>query len=206
MTYTINFGDTLQGISEKFGVQDWRDLAVLNNLKPPFILDEVPHSGREERLIYIGDSITVPQDSVVEAPVEDSKLEKLVYGSDLALTRQGLSLEPRFELVEDNSGDIALVIGSTNLQQACLTKLSVVKGTLPLHPEFGTSVNSQIGEKATHENLVKVQLEVERILKSDSRVDRVENVSVTTVKTGLLLECDIIPIKPLKAFRLTMEV
>ena len=217
LTYTIQQGDTLQRIAAKYGLATWQEIAALNNLTYPFIDDDVEAVEWKERnpnIRYVGDRILVPADYETLPDVIDLKiLQKLAYGCDLDITtplanENGVvNIESHGELRDDGSGDLSILEGIENLKQALIIRLITPQGTLPLHPKFGSDILRLIGKRRTYQQLIKIKLEIQRAIKADFRVARIENHTVTScVNGGVLSECDIIPIEPYSSFPFKYEI
>lgn len=216
ITYTIQQGDTLQRIATQYQVDSWQQIAALNNLSYPFIDDSIEAVEWKEKnpnLRYIGDSILVPAkyDELPEA-INTKELQKLAYGCDFDITTQivdqynTVNIENGGELREDEDGDLVVLEGVENLKQAFILRLMTPKGALPLHPDYGTDLLLLMGKSRTYKQLVKIKLEVERTIKEDFRVTKIDNLSVVSCeKGGIKAECDIIPIEPFSSFRFVHE-
>ena len=216
ITYTIKQGDTLQRIATQYKLESWQQIAALNNLTYPFIDDSVEWIQQEEKnpnLRYIGDNILVPADyEEVPESINTKELQKLAYGCDLDITSElsnengTVNIESRGELREDETGDLSVVEGVANLRQAVILKLMTPKGSLPLHPNYGSDLLLLMGKPRTHKQLVKIRLEIERSIKGDFRITKIENIEVMTGENGSVrVSCDIIPIEPFSVFRFVHE-
>lgn len=210
ITYTIERGDTLQRIASKYKLESWQEIAILNNLSYPFIIDETENiENLDSRVKRIGDTVLIPAeyDSVPEE-LDNKSLEIGAYGCDLDVITEIhedsniVYLENKVELKAGDDGDLSIVQGVPNLKQAILLRFLTPLGSNPLHPDYGSRFYEFVGKKRTHRNMEKAKLEAEITIRSDFRVEDVVNLDVIAIDNGIKLVCDIIPIKPFSAFRL----
>jgi len=196
-TYVIKENDSLQIIATKYGC-NWEDIANLNNLSYPFISSEVIPG--ETNIAYVGSTILIPIEKVYKKNSSIATIEKRVYGSDLQFLRyEDHSLEPY--LLDTSEGDIQISEGINNLYQACCSRFTVDKGSLVLHPEYGTEIRQFLGKgKGNYKTLIKIKLDVKRTLLQDPRIERVEEV-VVKFKDGVCrISAEVVPHKPLGSF------
>lgn len=183
--YTIKQGDTLQSIAHKVtgNVSDWIAIAEYNNLKYPYIVsDDFMKLQDIEHLVVWGDQLIIP----FEADLLDTDVNKLnrrdqdyiinlTFGRDLNMTsdekyynRYGTSDE-LLGLTHNYAGDVSTVQGIENLKQALTAKLLTRKGSLLLHPEYGSKLHELFG-KADEVTMKLIEIEVCRVVQTDSRV------------------------------------
>ena len=216
ITYTVRQGDTLQRIASQYKLDSWQQIAALNNLTYPFIDDSLESMEQQERnpnLRYIGDSILVPANyDEVPDSINTKELQKLAYGCDFDITSEitngygVVNVESNGELRENEDGDLAIVEGVANLKQAIILKLMTPKGSLPLHPEYGSDLLLLMGKPKTYKHLIKIKLEIERSIKGDFRITKIENMEVVSGENGSVqVTCDIIPIEPFSVFKFVHE-
>lgn len=207
-THVITSGDSLQKIAAMYGVEDWREIAYFNNLNYPFINDKITDV-KEGNVANVGDTIFIPSYDYENAPsasgITEETMAEQAYGCDLdiytALDDNGKAqnLELRGILSGDN-GDLRLAKGINNLKQQITIRLSTVKGSNMLHPEFGSRLLNLAGKKGTEENLIDMMLEVKETILSDFRVVDVDNVNIKKTGTLVVINCDIQPISPYPMF------
>ena len=162
---------------------------------------------------YIGDSILVPAkyDEIPDS-INTKELQKLAYGCDFDIT-SGITdsygvvnIESSGELRENEDGDLAIVEDVANLKQAVILKLMTPKGSLPLHPEYGSDLLLLMGKPKTYKQLTKIKLEIERTIKGDFHITKIENLKVVSSESGSVkVSCDIIPIEPFSVFKFVHE-
>lgn len=219
ITHTLKIGDSLQKLAVIYKLVDWREIAYLNNLEPPYIDTAGVYSKEYQNnpnVAKVGDSLLIPAayQSPVVSTTDISMLEKYAYGSDLDIhsfdpsNEMALYLEEKGELSANKKvGDLAVVSGISNLKQRLNIRLSVHKGALILHPEFGSELYTLIGLPWTTQTLIKIQLEVQKNILSDPFVQGVGNISVNKVAHGtLFVDCQVVPVPPYKPFRFSDRI
>lgn len=164
----ILVGDDLQTIAAReFGdVDKFRDIAILNNLKPPYI-DVAGGSG----ILKPGQKILLPQNA---QNVGSGAVKNKIYPITSAMREAERSLGVDLKLTAD--GDIAisptkdfdLVAGIENLSQALGVRIFLEKGSLKRHTHIGT--NLQVGKKVRTSLLNELKSDIVSSLTSDSRV------------------------------------
>ena len=189
--YIISEGDTIQAIAQNelgdMGL--WYMITQLNNLKHPYIVDTVDEKMESPmNLVTIGDTIllnvtdsdTDIATALATMPQYDKEeIMNLALGKDLDIMPLPRSLSgPLYRgemlaLKGDNSGKLATVKGAENLKQSLFLRLMTERGSYLGHPEYGSRLYLYIGNKNTEENSVMIDVEIERTLRSDSRVTKV---------------------------------
>lgn len=183
--HTIRQGDTLQSIAQLTmgSVDRWIEIAQYNNLRYPYIVSDPNHKlTNVEHLVTWGDQIIIPE----EVDLSDTEVNKLnrrdqeyimslTFGRDLDMTsnvsyynRYGTSDEI-LGLTHNFAGDIETIQGINNLKQAITAKLLTRKGSLLLHPEYGSNLHNLFG-KADETSMKLIEIEVCRVVQTDSRV------------------------------------
>jgi hypothetical protein len=159
----ILWDDTLQKLAlrELGDAAMWTDVALLNDLKPPYIVNL-----KSEARAYVavaGDSILVPAPQTRAAVETDP--DKVFY-RDLDLSNGRLSA---------TGGSLNRVSGIPNFTQSLLIRIKTVTEELGYHPEFGCWVSTLIGSVtgAIATNLAAMY--VESALVQDDRVESVKS-------------------------------
>lgn len=153
----------------------WVEIAELNNLKPPYISQDIRDS--REFIKRVGDSIMLPQPKIFgfsNVPINRqsyitqnlSELEKSL-GIDLKLGKD-------FDLELNNRGDLNLIVGTDNAAQALLLKIAYEKGDLIDHPQIG--VGLVIGDKAP--SVMSVKTDLIRTWTQDPRFEKISNLEI----------------------------
>jgi phage baseplate assembly protein W len=190
--HIIAYGDTLQGIAQaRLGsLHQWQDIVELNDLKYPYIVDTVEEKmENKDHLLTIGDTVLIqlPDTSSPNVSTTLSELSEedkadiyaLSLGKDFNLLpsynhsndRGGSQNE--FELQGSGGGSLDTNKGIENLKQAMLTRLLTPVGSYIGHPNYGSYLHRYVGRRNTPETAALINLEIERTLKKDGRVQRV---------------------------------
>jgi hypothetical protein len=160
-------GETIVGLAARLlgDPAAWRDLAVLNNLRAPYVSD-VPGPGvlsPHEVILYPTSDVAA---GGVASGVQSSELEALTYGRDLTAAGG--------DLVWSGAGPIFLV-GLDNLEAALLRRLRHALGSHPFHPlTWGSLLKGQLGTVADEARLTLIQSDARRCLLADPRVSSVD--------------------------------
>ena len=190
--YVISQGDTLQSIVQGIlgDASQWYDIATYNSLIYPYINRlEVPEYNIEG-VAQVGDTILIPIpegnssysiDEDTLTPQQKNSITTVALGSDLSVIQYTGDIEGRGstdELVHlsASSGTLNRVGGYDNLTQSLLLRLNTPKGSLILHPEYGSTIGSILGQRNTEATVNKILVNVEKTIRQDTRVS---NVSVT---------------------------
>lgn len=152
-------GDTLQAVAlrELGDASGWPDLAAINGLIPPYIVDNL--SDFVPGVLIAGQLLTVPAPA---APASGVAGTEDVLGSDMQLAA-GL-------LQADAGGDFAIVSGGANLAQAIQNRLSTRPGELVFHPRYGCKVFDLLGGGAGPVTGQLAATYVDSACRSDPRV------------------------------------
>ena len=119
-----------------------------------------------------GDTMMIPSNSQKSlSMVAQNGSTESNLGADIALNADG-TFAPF-----TGTGDLPLVSGLVNLQQALRTRLNTAVGALPLHPDYGANQQELHGPDLVGQ--VVVESEIKSTLLQDPRVQGVKNVSVT---------------------------
>lgn len=188
--HVIQYGDTMQSIAQYYynDVGAWIDLIEHNNLKYPYIVDdELVKNKDPQRLVTIGDTIIIPTEETLSDVVlqdisskdRDALLE-LSFGRDLNITRDESYFNEYGTSDEilgfsGTTGDLDTVTGIANIKQQLQTRLLTPRGSLMLHPNYGSDLHELFG-KNIPEQAVLIDMEVCRTLLSDGRVQSANNV------------------------------
>lgn len=208
ITHIIAEGDTIQSIGVLYNV-DWTEIATINGLEYPYVNSQIDAQKDNSDVAVIGETLVIPSQGVViphRTGNSVDELESYTFGGDLCLFSQKTTLnleDQEKELCDNSEGDLLLVEGLNNLHQQLLIRLGTPKGTLVLHPEFGSNLTSYIGRKVTSELLTEISLEVQECILSDFRVKEISNLDVEFKDGGIHIEATIIPISPYSSFKLT---
>lgn len=188
--HVIQYGDTMQSIAQYYynDVGAWIDLIEHNNLKYPYIVDdELVKNKDPQRLVTVGDTIIIPtEESLSDVVLQDisskdrDALLELSFGRDLNITRDESYFNEHGSSDEilgfsGTTGDLDTVTGIANIKQQLQTRLLTPRGSLMLHPNYGSDLHELFG-KNIPEQAVLIDMEVCRTLLSDGRVQSANNV------------------------------
>lgn len=207
-THVVQSGDSLQRLAILYGIDDWREIAYFNKLDPPYIVNEVINT-YPGNVAHIGTVLYIPTyDYTVSPKIEDisqEAIEQQAYGCDLDIysatddNGKMKNIEVKGECSATDN-DLRMVKGIENLKQALQIRLSTEKGSLMLHPDFGSNLSRMCGLKGSTENLTKMMLEAQECLLSDFRVNGLSDLKLEKTERVVKIECIIIPIPPLPQF------
>jgi hypothetical protein len=165
---TVNDREDIRGAALRLlgDVARWRELVLLNKLKPPYISD----AGDGLSVLRAGDRMLYPKAAVSDAgavksarnTTDDPIVTRL--GRDIRLTSTGTSL---LDTVVVN-GDLGQVEGIENMNQAVMNRFATEPRKLPTHPSYG--FRYPLGTKATYRSLTAFKLAGRASLLADSRV------------------------------------
>lgn len=177
----IRFGDTLQTIAlrELGDASLWRDLIILNDLVFPYIVD-VGAGG--DRLLEYGGTIAIPS---VKSTIQAGDNAASLYGVDMKLTAGELM---------SVDGDLVLVAGVANLNQALAHRVTVEKRDLWFHPEYGCWVRSLLGGRSGPVTAKLAEMYVRSSLLEDPRVKSIKSSTATVSGDQVFVDATIIPI------------
>lgn len=150
----------------------WKEIALLNGLSSPYISPE----GDGVTVLRPGDPILIPADpeegdgQIVNLFDGINEPEGFDFGTDLLIDPNTRSF------VVDENGDLAVVSGLNNLQQAGTIKTFTKPSDLVAHPWFGFS--GEVGRGLTIDMLAQQHLELKMTLESDSRVEKILELSM----------------------------
>lgn len=161
LKYTITQNDTIQGIAERAtgDYSNYEQIISYNDLRYPFIVDTPQEKLQDvEHLVTTGDKIILPFpldeisfDTNTMPRKDESNIVDMALGTDVALSTNEVisgnwgSWNGIFELTDNGKGDIGTNTGIDNLKQAINTRLLTEKGSLVMHPTYGTALADDFG-------------------------------------------------------------
>ena len=162
----VNVGDSLRTIAlrELGSGLRWVELAEINQLRPPYIIESVNAADRRRGTLIFGDPIRIPVGNVqtVAQTPED------VYGVDVDLSGGLINLA---------AGDYAPIGGGPNLRQALAHRLKTAVGEMLAHPEYGCNAHAVLGMKNMPVIVLMIGGYVRRALQAEPRVAFILEVS-----------------------------
>lgn len=168
--YQILQGDTLRAIAQREyrDATRWIELARLNSLKPPHIVDSYDPADRLPGTVIWGDTIRIMTPTVTYmAPPADE-----LYGRDVRLDHGQLSIVARGDVF-----DLALAEGVPNLVQVLHHRVKTLTGELHYYPEYGCFVQLALGLKLEPIISLMGAAWVQEALRREPRLSAVENVT-----------------------------
>lgn len=192
-TATVTTFDTIFTLAQRLLADQarWKEIVILNDLKSPYISE----TGDGIDVLRPGDTVLfpsgtpLPQSGVEQDPEDTDPLTKRL-GRDLKLTSfQVFGGLEDFDLAVNQQGDLDLVEGILNLEQAVRIKFSTEQGTLPTHPQFGIRV--PIGSKSNIRSLIGFQLNARASLLRDSRIDEINDLRFSVDGNVLTVTADL---------------
>lgn len=176
----VHYGDTLKRIAlrEMGDASRWIELATLNRLTPPYI---APQEEAAPGVLVYGDYIKIP--ALNGAPAVTDAVA--AYLSDLLVDGGRLQAE---------NGDLQLVKGVPNLEQALAHRIKVEKRELGYHPEFGCWVHTLKGGGVRPDTVRLGGFYVKSALAEDYRVRRVESCVATAEGDRIRINSVVVPI------------
>lgn len=183
--HTIVYGETMQSIAqlETNSVDNWVKIAEYNSLVYPYIVDTREEKMKNvEHLATLGDILMIPDEGNL-LDIDTSSLNQrdmdfllgLSLGKDLDMTSDTTFYENHgtsdevFALTHNGHGDLKNLSGADNIKQATISRLMTAKGSLMLHPEYGSDLHLMFG-KATVEQMKIISIEICDTVLKDSRV------------------------------------
>lgn len=179
-------GDTLKRVAlrELGDATAWYDIALLNGLVPPFIVDD--EASLKPGVVLSGSVIMVPAPAPVASAVTDPAA---VYGTDVGLRRQQLQVV---------NGDLMVYSGLDNLKQALTHRIMVEKRDIMFHPEYGCWVHQLLGVVGGPTAAQLAAMYVKSALMEDYRVREVTACEATVNGDSIAVSAEVVPISGVK--------
>jgi len=171
--YKVQWGDTLRGIAQRF-LHDqtrWMELATLNSLDYPYIVFQASDIPAGQTVLKAGDIMSLPLDAQTEGNDVIGEVPTdldTILGTDILLGNGMLQF--------DEAGDFTTISGVPNLIQATRHRLITDRGSLILHPEYGSDLNRFIGSEGNDTNAAMAALEAWSTLRNEPRFTRIQDV------------------------------
>lgn len=180
--------DTIRSIALRYlgDAAQWQILARLNNLRAPYISP----AGDGRSVLRPGQNILVPSaGDNGQTPSISPATQQYPYraqatafddvlGVDAKLLEyDGQGTMESYDLVLDETGDVARVRGQANMNQAIALKFATENGELPLHPEIGVAAN--VGARVRSSTFGAINFSARAALLADPRITSIEGLSIT---------------------------
>lgn len=161
----------------------WGEIVELNNLKAPFVWDG-DRSQQPESTIMSGQNILIPVPVLNGfSQIPSGKLNILTQ--NLSAMEQNLGcdfkVDPNFDLILTNSGDLELIAGAPNMGQAVLIKLAYEPGEVLGFPQLGAGIVPGVKFPAIED----IKDRVVNTLLQDNRIESVQNLGL--IRNGMQL-------------------
>lgn len=152
-------GDTIQRIAERElgNASRWPEIATLNDLVSPYIVDAVEDLQPRTLLAGLAIKIPAPQRAVSGVADPDD-----IFGTDLHL--------PDGRLRVTEAGDLELVSDAANLSQALRHRLDTHQRELVYHPTYGNQMHELLGQEQTSGTAMLAAAFADRALLADPRI------------------------------------
>lgn len=162
-------------LNELGSASRWVEIVELNDLKPPFVVQD--RSDTSENVLHPGDMVLIPKPVVngfgTTPTVTENELNK-----DLNAVERNLGIDfkmtENFDLDLGNRGELNIVKSAENVAQAIILKLAIEKGELLEHPLLG--VGLFVGSKG--QDLQIVSQSILESLSADPRFESVQNLQL----------------------------
>lgn len=159
----------------------WRELVVLNNLKPPYITE----TGSDGVLAW-GDIILYPYSGQPTSILDDWSLEVLTYKRDYANSGKDLIF---------TGPQLAITAGLENLKAALSRRLRTPIGSHPFFPLYGSHMHLHVGAIADKTRLRMACIDAKTAIMRDPRVQSC-HVDAIYYQRALTLSLEVTPIPP----------
>lgn len=159
----VRQGDDLRAIAarELGDATRWTELAALNDLRMPFIVNTFRPAERLAGTKIWGDTLLIPwETNAARVPSPTSN-----FGIDIAL--------PHGQLTATTGGDLATVQGRDNIVQALGHRLHTLRGELTYHPAYGSHVSLALGLPSGPFSALMAAAWAQEALVEDPRLARV---------------------------------
>lgn len=167
----IQQGDTLQAIAarELGDASLWVDLITINGLNYPYLTGDATAVLEADpgTLKLYGESLIVPAGAAVTSSTDDPSR---VFGVDVLLQAGRLVAGP--------TGDLALVAGRANLEQAIDNRIETPLGDLVWHQQYGCGIHKLKGRGGDVGAVTLSAKYVEAALVDDPRITQAEATAV----------------------------
>ncbi|WP_027894462.1 hypothetical protein [Calidithermus chliarophilus] len=186
----VQQGDSIHRLAQALlgDFRRWRELAELNGLDHPYVVDDpAPWRAEGRRVLGPGDTLYYPSDALPSPRRRvGADLEAQTYGTDLAM--QGGHLVWI-------GGSLSMVSGLDNLKQALTHRLNTPQGNLPAHPGYGHALKQYLGRVGGGDEAALVRLEAQRVLNQDRRI-AASSAAVEFADSAAHIRAEVIPLTP----------
>ncbi len=135
------------------------------------------------------DLIFIPSNTPVSTEDYPTITQTIKQNSLTQLSKVDFLLTDNYDIALDDSGDIRMSSGLTNLIQALKIKLMTEKGTLLNHPNFGLPV--QVGSSTADFSASEVFKDIGEMILSDGRFSAIKSLKVTLESASLQISIQV---------------
>ena len=209
--YVIQKTDaSMQSIAQKLygDIEKWRMLVNLNHLKYPYLVDSPQEKLNDpEHLLTWGDMLLLPNDQDVLTQANRNKIvgsNTAQYQPDYYDTTMGMDLKlnistdvpasDRVGVLESDNYQFKRVVGAENLKQSLLLRILTRRGTLLMHPNYGSQLPNMLGQNMSDHLLADASLELRRTILTDPRVRKVTVTKERMAYNEIYLDATVTPI------------
>jgi len=180
----VKVGDSIRSVAKQYLGDEsyWKQLVILNSLSPPYV-----GATSGNGVLGPGDDILIPQylnspqatqvqrSINTDASIDAQSQIMRKYGRDVRL--RGSSYENGLsDLAVSARGDLDIIEGVENVDQALQIKFSTEQGELATHPTFGARF--PLGTKVSLTKIQEFTFDVRNTLLSDPRVEQIASLQV----------------------------
>lgn len=172
--YRIEQGDTLRSIAYRqyHDASRWREIADLNGLRYPHVIDSLDPVDRLPGTVIWGDTIRLrtPAFDLSAPPAE------VLFGQDVILERGSLQVA---------NGDLRLTSGLDNFRQSLHHRIKTLTGELLYYPSYGCNVQLALGLKLEPMITLMGAAWVQESLQQEPRLSAVDRVTAQALGESL---------------------
>lgn len=208
--------DSMQSIAFKL-YQDmsmWRTLVNLNHLRYPYLVKTPQEKLNDpEHLLTWGDDLLLPNDEETLTKAENNKLiesntpynQPAYYddtlGMDLSLDiSTDATQSEQIGVLTTNGYTFKRAIGEDNLKQSLMLRILTRRGTLLMHPRYGSQLPNMIGKPMNSKLLADCARELKRTIMTDTRVYKCKITRSLLSYNQIFLDASVTPISYNTAF------
>ena len=215
--YVIQQTDnSIQSIAQKLygDVGKWRMLVNLNHLEYPYLVKTPQQKlNNPEHLLVYGDRMLLPNDEQTLQQASKNKViesntshyQPAYYDNTLGMDLQldistDVPLSEQLGVLRADGHTFKRVVGIQNLKQSLILRILTRRGTLLLHPNYGSQLPAMLGKPMNARRLADAAYELERVITTDTRVASVKITKKLLTYDQIFLDALVKPIGEDTAF------
>lgn len=178
--YRVQQFDTLRTIAfREYGdASRWVELAKINKLQAPHIVESKDPTDRLSNTVIWGDYILLPTQSLNFTVYPEVEL----FGIDFDLPQGNLSIV---------DGDIGTISGVPNFRQALKHRIKTLKNELDYHPRYGCNVQLALALKLEPVINLMAAAWVSESLREETRLASVDLVTAKALGDSITVEAQV---------------